>query len=86
MLDCEEEFGETLKDILKDDEKAKEAMQGLTAMMNMIGKMAAEPGSGGAGEIPMPSDSETEKMMQELMKMQNMMENSLQDSDNEESK
>lgn len=37
MFDGEEDFGETLKDILKDDSKAEEAMQGLAAMMNMIG-------------------------------------------------
>jgi hypothetical protein len=31
------EFTEVLTDVLKDDDKAKEAIKGLTAMMNLIG-------------------------------------------------
>ena len=61
---------------MKDDEKAKEAMQGLAAMMNMIEKMAGQGGTGADGAMPMPSDikmpteEETENMFKELMKMQ----------------
>lgn len=44
------EFAECMKEVLKDDDQAKEAMKGLAAMMNMIGQTLGADANAGSPE------------------------------------
>lgn len=44
------EFAECMKEVLKDDDQAKEAMKGLAAMMNMIGQTLGTDADAGSPE------------------------------------
>ena len=57
------EFAECMKEVLKDDDQAKEAMKGLATMMNMIGQTL---GTNSDVESPEEAEQALKRMMEQL--------------------
>ena len=52
------EFAEAFKEVLGDDEQAKEAMKGLAAVMNLIGGSMGTDSNPHSGKQPTPEEAE----------------------------